>query len=116
MAAANLYQIPFSRKSISISTSGAKTATYTENATISEIDLQPATTEVSQLFEAEKAEITYQCFVSGSSHDIKNGDRCKDPLASPAPSNPDLEVIRLQKWPATGGLPPHTQFLLKKVI
>lgn len=108
------YSLPIYTKSTSISDSGAVTADWSIIGTLSNVEIQPVDTEVRRELEGSRESAKYKCFHAGIAN-INDGDRVKDPLASSAPSNPDMEIFMVEKWEAVGGLPAHTEFMLRKL-
>lgn len=113
--AADKYDIGIYRGTASKDSENIVTKSWTLSHTITDIEIQPVSNDIRQSFEGVGNSIQYEAFIQGTSADIVDGDRLKDPLASSAPGEPNMEVFNVQEWPAVDGLPGYINFLVRRI-
>jgi hypothetical protein len=109
------YDIGIYRGTSSKDSENIVTKAWSLSHTITNIEIQPVSSNIRQQFEGIGNTIEYEAFIQGTSADILNGDRIKDPLAASTPSEANMEAFNVQKWPAVDGLPAYVNFLVRKI-
>lgn len=114
--AADLYTLAIYRATASKSATGVTTNSWVTTHSIKRVDVQPASADVRTQFEGQQTNVLFECYLNGIGHNIQQADRVINPNTSPAPTEPNLEIADIQTFPARGGLPAYTTFVLRTVL